>query len=113
MKSFLFTAAIFLLIAQRKCMNRANPVPSCVQQKIDSLKKEPPFNPRAEVHEYVYNNKRVFYFSADCCDFFTTLADENCNYICAPGGGIKGSGDGKCSDFAQAKHVARIWVDER
>jgi hypothetical protein len=76
--------------------------------------KEDPFNPRAEVHEYEYRERKVYFFSADCCDFFDTVIDENCVYICAPSGGITGKGDGKCNDFNQsAKYLKRVWKDER
>lgn len=114
MKSFLFTAAILFLIVQKKCMNQnRDNTPACVQKTIDSLQKLPPFNPRAEVSEYLYKGKRVFHFSADCCDKYTTLIDMNCNYICAPGGGITGKGDGTCLDFKDAERVRVVWRDER
>jgi hypothetical protein len=89
-------------------------IPSCIHQRIDSIKKEPRWNPPAEVNEYTYNGKRVFLFSSDCCDFFNPLYDSACNYIGAPHGGITGRGDGKVPDFNEkAKHVKLVWKDPR
>jgi len=89
-------------------------VPACVQKKIDSIKKEPRWNPPAEVNEYRYNDKKVFLFSSDCCDFFNLLLDSSCNYICAPSGGITGKGDMQCSDFDKvSRHIKLVWKDNR
>jgi hypothetical protein len=89
-------------------------IPKCIEAKIDSIKKEPRYNPPAEVNEYRYNGKRVFLFSSDCCDQYNSLLDENCNYICAPTGGFTGKGDMKCNDFTEkAKLVKLVWKDER
>jgi hypothetical protein len=113
MKSYLFTLVIFLTIAAEKC-KKENNIPNCIQQKIDQIKKEPKWNPPAEVHEYSYNGKRVFYFSSNCCDQYNVVYDENCNVICAPSGGFTGKGDNKCADFNdKATEVRLIWKDER
>jgi len=89
-------------------------IPTCIQSKIDSIKKLSRFNPPAEVNEYTYKNKRVFLFSSDCCDNFNLLFDENCKYVCAPTGGITGKGDMSCTDFTEkAKLVKLIWKDDR
>ena len=115
MKSVLFTLVIFLTIAAEKCKrNQEEKIPACIQQKIDQIKKEPKWNPPAEVHEYNYQGKKVFYFSSNCCDQYNIVYDENCNYLCAPSGGITGKGDGKCVDFNEnAKEVRLVWKDER
>lgn len=115
MKSILFTLTIFLTIAAQKCRKdiSAN-IPECIQQKINQIKKEPRWNPPAEVIEYEYMGKRVFYFSGNCCDQYNIVVDDNCNYICAPSGGLTGKGDRKCEDFiANAKKVGLVWKDER
>ena len=115
MKSFLVSLVIFLTIGAKKCKEGGKEkIPSCIQQKIDQIKKEPKWNPPAEVHEYSYNGKRVFYFSSNCCDRYNEVYDENCNYVCAPSGGYSGKGDMKCPDFKDnAKEVRLIWKDER
>lgn len=89
-------------------------LPPCIQKRIDSIKAQHVWNPPAEIHLYEYNGQKVWSFSADCCDQFTTVVDENCHYICAPSGGFTGKGDRKCTDFdQQAKHIALVWKDER
>lgn len=114
MKSLLFTLVIFLTAITHKC--RKNPVelPHCIQKKIDQIKKEPKWNPAAEVYEYEYKGKTVYYFTSDCCDQFNVVYDEQCNYVCAPDGGFTGKGDGKCSDFhSNAKKIRLVWKDSR
>ena len=45
-------------------------IPTCLQLKIDSIKKLPVWNPPASIEQYDYNGKTVYLVSADCCDFF-------------------------------------------
>ena len=88
--------------------------PACILQKIESIKKEKVWNPPAEIYEYEYDGKKVYAISANCCDFFNTVVDSECNYVCAPSGGFTGRGDGKCTDFFKvAKQVRLVWKDER
>ena len=92
----------------------ADQTPSCILTKIDSIKKEPVWNPPAEIYEYEYQGKKVYAISSNCCDFFNTVVDSDCNYICAPSGGFTGRGDGKCKDFfKEAKQLRLVWKDER
>ena len=45
---------------------------------------------------------------------FNSVFDENCQYVCAPTGGITGQGDLKCKDFAKNANLVKvIWKDER
>lgn len=114
MKSALFTLTVFLNMAAQKCHKSNTKLPACIQQKIEQIKKEPKWNPPAEVREYEFQGKRVFLFSSNCCDQYNVVYDENCNYICAPSGGLTGKGDRKCEDFgAKAKEVGLVWKDER
>ena len=115
MKHYLFTAVILLNVAFQKCRkNEAPQIPSCIQAKIEEIKRQPRWNPPAQVEEYLYKGKRVFLFSSNCCDQFNPLYDDQCNYICAPSGGITGKGDRKCEDFQQqAQYVRLVWKDER
>lgn len=89
-------------------------IPVCIQQKIDSIKKLPVWNPPASIELYEYNQQKIYVVSADCCDFFTTAYDQNCSYVCAPSGGFTGKGDGLCKDFnSNAKLIKVIWKDDR
>jgi hypothetical protein len=112
MKYLLIILSPFLLAGD--CNKKANNIPSCIQQKIEQVKALPKWNPPAEVNEYIYQGKHVYLFSADCCDQYNELFDENCNYICAPSGGITGKGDMKCTDFSTASEFVKlIWKDPR
>ena len=114
MKSILFTFTIFLAIAAKKCGPQKDSIPACIQQRINDIKSQPSWNPPAEVYEYSYQGRRVFYFSSDCCDQHNVVVDESCNYVCAPSGGYTGKGDMKCADFnATATKVKLVWKDDR
>lgn len=115
MKIFLILMAVPVLMSKTCKKNQAtNDTPACVQQKIDSIRQVPRWNPPAQVDEYEYNGKRVFVFSSPCCDQYNTAWDGNCGYICAPSGGFTGKGDGKCADFSSvAKHIRLVWKDDR
>ena len=114
MKSILVLLISTSALIFNKCSKQVERIPSCISQKIEVIKAQPKWNPPAEVNEYLYNGKRVFLFSSNCCDQYNELFDENCTYICAPSGGITGSGDRKCTDFnTSAKHVKLIWKDSR
>jgi hypothetical protein len=115
MKETILTSLVLLSLAQQRCSKTAQPtIPTCIAEKIEAIKREPRWNPPAEVTEYRYNGKRVFLFSSNCCDQYNTVVDERCNYICAPSGGITGKGDRQCTDFAERAELVRVvWKDER
>jgi hypothetical protein len=115
MKVLIFIVAS-LIVSTKQCSKKTvnGAIPSCVERKIDSIKMQAKWNPPAQVDEYFYNGKTVYLFSADCCDQYNTVFDADCNYICAPSGGLTGSGDRKCEDFnATAKHIKLVWKDDR
>ena len=113
MKYLVLTLSLPLLLTLQ-CNKQTSQIPSCIQKKIDQIKAVPKWNPPAEVNEYVYQGKHVYLFSADCCDQYNELFDNNCNYICAPSGGITGTGDKKCPDFKSAAQFVRlVWKDPR
>ncbi len=118
MKYFLLVLAIPALMGEtcknKKAKGTLDGVPGCIQARIDSIKNEPRWNPPAQVNEYKYNGKTVYLFSSNCCDQYDVLLDAECNYICAPSGGITGKGDRKCEDFQQAAtHTRLVWKDSR
>lgn len=121
MKLFIYFLAAYMVIlsCHRKMSTEAYAavmpgIPICIQQKIDSIKQQPVWNPPAEINEYDYAGRKVYLISARCCDFFSEAVDSNCNYICAPSGGFTGKGDRKCIDFNEkAKYVRLVWKDER
>ena len=116
--SIKLTVLIPLLLAAtaKECTRQpaAQKLPSCIQQKIDQIKKEKKWNPPAEVHAYTFRGKTVYLFSSDCCDQYNPVVDEDCNYICAPSGGMTGKGDRQCPGFGDsAQHKGLVWKDER
>ena len=113
---FILIIMTFPMLIAGECSKKKgeNIVPACVWQKIETIKKEPKWNPPAQMDEYIYNGKHVFLFSSNCCDQYNMLYDENCKTICAPSGGIAGHGDQKCVDFFNtAKYVKLVWKDPR
>ena len=99
---------------QKSSKTADSSIPECVLHRIDEIKKLPKWSPPAEVSEYMYNGKKVYLFTADCCDQFIILADDACNPVCAPSGGITGKGDGKCPDFDEKAQLLRVlWKDDR
>jgi hypothetical protein len=78
-----------------------------MEVKIEELK----LNNDKSAFVYRYENhgeEPVYLLSPGCCDMFTELYDENCNYICAPSGGFTGKGDGKCKDLDLQNELV-IW----
>jgi len=115
MKGMILTVLTIASMAYQKCgKTAAERIPACIQARIEEIKKQPKWNPPAQVEEYRYNGKRVFLFSSNCCDQYNEAVDESCNYICAPSGGYTGKGDRKCTDFAEKAELIRVvWKDER
>ena len=109
----IMTLPFVLVVLAFQC-NKDYGASTCINNKIAELKAKAKQNPPAEVNEYMYQGRKVYLFSADCCDQYNELYDANCNYICAPTGGITGNGDGKCSDFSSAaQFVRQVWKDDR
>ena len=109
---------IFLLLVlplmNEKCKKSKESIPVCIQQKIDEIRKQPKWNPPAEVNEYDYMGKKAYLFSSPCCDQYNQLYDSDCNAICAPSGGYTGKGDQQCTDFSEkAKFIRLVWKDDR
>ena len=105
-----------LAIAKTPACNKEKltAIPSCIQQKIDAAKAQPKANPPIEVAQYTYSGKTVYLISSGCCDQYNVVYDKQCQYICAPSGGLTGKGDRKCTDFAEkATFVRTVWKDER
>jgi hypothetical protein len=114
MRNNLFILLLLTVLFVSCDRDRPVGLPSCVQVWIDVVKKEPTWNPPAEVNEYFYKGKTVYLLSANCCDQYITLIDSSCSYICAPSGGFSGRGDERCTDFyAKAKFIRQVWKDAR
>jgi hypothetical protein len=77
--------------------------PACVQNVITNGSTD-----YVQISQYIYNNKTVYLFTADCCDRYNYLFDDQCNRLCAPTGGFSGKGDLQCPDFVQAAVFIRV-----
>lgn len=100
MKYYLLIALPFLIWA---CNGNKEVVkndhPQWLDQKLDSLQSLPLQNPPLAIYSFTFNGEKVYYFTAPCCDQYTSLYNQKGILICNPDGGITGEGDGKCPDF--------------
>ena len=104
---------IFLFSCNKE-EKKNNSLPTCIQSMINDIESKPVWNPPASIYKSQYNNQTVFLVSSDCCDQYINLYDENCNFICAPGGGISGDGDGRCADYYDSRIATTlVYQDSR
>ena len=88
--------------------------PKWVDQLIRQFESDPVGNPPLSIWRYEYNGQLVYYVPPHCCDIPGSLYDADGNVLCNPGGGIKGDGDGRCSDFISKRtNEQLIWQDPR
>lgn len=104
---------VFFLTTSCKSSDQHTEIPTCIQSKIELLKKEPVQNPPAEVWEWVSDTQTYYYFTSPCCDQFNFLYNETCEKICAPDGGFTGKGDQKCPEYIKDMTKTLVWKDER
>lgn len=88
-------------------------VPPCIEHMIKKRRRAPVQNPPAEVWKWKVDGQIYYYFTGDCCDQFNELYDSECNYVCAPDGGLSGQGDGQCPIFSGSIEKSLIWKDSR
>jgi len=106
--------AAILLLAGCSSTPTQSPNPEWVDQLARKFAREPVGNPPQSIWRYEYNGQVVYYVPAQCCDMFSTLYDADGTEICAPNGGITGTGDGRCKDFMSQKTGEQlIWQDPR
>jgi len=105
-------AVIMLLVACSQTTQTGNP--PWVDQLIKKFESEPVGNPPLSIWRYEYNGQIVYFVPAHCCDISSTLYDTDGNVLCSPDGGIKGAGDGRCTDFfTQRTNEQLVWQDPR
>ncbi|NJD59788.1 MAG: hypothetical protein C3F13_16795 [Anaerolineales bacterium] len=81
---------------------------------IKQYQSDPVANPPLSIWLYDYNGQPVYFVPAHCCDIFSVVYDNNGSVLCAPDGGITGTGDGKCPDFYSVRtNEQLIWQDSR
>src|SRR5207249_4370156 len=100
MKILLLILPAMILLESKSCdKKQRDEIPQCIQKMISDYQNRPIQNPPAEFYEYDYKGQKVYYMKPPCCDQLSKLFDSNCNFICSPDGGIRGTGDDKCPDF--------------
>lgn len=88
--------AVLAFSSCKKLNSKKNP--DCIDDKISEFTKDSTYD-TGGIWKWEVDKKWYFYVSAPCCDQFNYLYDEDCNIICAPDGGIAGTGDGNCPDW--------------
>ena len=88
--------------------------PAWVDRLIKKFESQPIGNPPQSIWSYEYQGRTVYYIPAQCCDQYSRLYNTKGKQICAPDGGLTGSGDGKCTDFmSKRSNEHLIWKDSR
>lgn len=88
--------------------------PDWVEKIIQRCQAGPAGNPPYTVWRYSYKGKTVYYLPPQCCDQYSELYDEAGKLLCAPDGGMAGTGDGKCPDFYKLRTDGKlVWHDAR
>jgi hypothetical protein len=82
-------------------------IPGCLAEQLVKIQNNQLENAPIQIDEYEMNGKKVYLYTADCCDQYNVLVDENCKGFCSPSGGITGKGDGKCVDFNKTAKLIR------
>lgn len=108
-----FLAIILIFISLSGCKPYTqSDNPNWVDDMIKQFKSDPVGNPPLSIWRYEYNGQVVYFVPAHCCDIPGYLYDEDGNVLCNPDGGIKGVGDGRCTDFfTQRTNEQLIWQD--
>ncbi|MCB0704256.1 MAG: hypothetical protein KDC34_03065 [Saprospiraceae bacterium] len=102
-----------LLFSLNACQSEA-PIPVCIENLIAEWESNPVTNPPSSVFQYEYNGMMVYYLPPMNGDIYSNLYNENCEIICHPDGGLTGTGDGQCPDFAKMRKNERlVWKDMR
>lgn len=114
---FLFSIYILIgLIFLNTSCEKSNlniDAPNCIENEIKKIKIEEVRNPPAEVWKWEVDGLTYYYITSDCCDQYNYLYNNNCDIICAPDGGLIGSGDGNCPNFMEPIKKTLLWKDNR
>jgi hypothetical protein len=90
------------------------PLPSWAAALITEIESQPVTNPPSSLYRYRYHGETVYFRPARCCDVSSDLFDRAGSVLCHPDGGLSGSGDGRCTDFFEARSAEELlWHDPR
>lgn len=104
--------AVTLLSSCHEQLNLVEDVPRCVEKEINDRLAANSSKSVLAVYRIVAGGETYYYFVADCCDQINELYDTDCNYVCAPDGGITGAGDGNCPGIFDDAASTLIWEKE-
>jgi len=116
MKSLIVLAISCASLIVRGCDQPTPPNdnPRWVNELIERYQAEPVGNPPQSIWRYEYSGQTVYYIPPQCCDQFSQLFDAKGSLLCAPDGGLGGSGDGRCPEFFRERTKEEfIWQDQR
>ena len=113
LKSILIVIGLISVITSCKTSDLVIDAPKCIESKIEEIMNHETTNPPTQVRKWEVDGEIYYYITADCCDQYNYLYDNNCELICAPDGGITGNGDGNCLEFTSEIVKTLIWQDQR
>ncbi len=94
---------LLIVVALSGCDNNDTSLPDCVKEM--QISSDPPI----EIWEWRYPNKTYYYLVSPCCDQYNPLFSEDCEFVCAPDGGLSGTGDGTCPDLSGEVTKRLLW----
>jgi len=103
--------AIHLLLSGLQAQaQEVAPIPDWVRNRIAEFKATSANPAATAVWRVKFKGEDAYLFFSPCCDQFNYLYNAVGARLCAPSGGITGSGDGGCPDALRSKEsVAVIW----
>jgi len=116
MRSLIFLAIGCASLIAQACDQPTPPHanPRWVSELIARYQAEPVGNPPQSIWRYQYRGQTVYYIPPQCCDQYSQLFDAKGGLLCAPDGGLSGSGDGRCPEFFKERTEEQlIWQDPR
>ena len=111
--SIYLLTGLFFMNASCEKSNLNIDAPNCIENEIKKIKIEEVRNPPAQVWKWEVDGQTYYYITSDCCDQYNYLYNSNCEIICAPDGGLTGSGDGNCTNFMGSIKKTLLWKDNR
>jgi len=95
----------FISLTACETIDLPSNAPTCIKKLICGSNGTP-----KAVWKYQYQKETVYLVIPDCCDQYISVYSSRCNFICAPSGGFRGKGDGKCPNFNdEATDAVLIW----
>ena len=99
-----------VLAQPAEAVRTASQIPAWLQSRIAAYNAHPSDAEATAIWKVKYQGQDAYLFIAPCCDQFNPLFSSAGVRLCAPSGGIAGSGDRKCPGALQAgSERSLIW----